>query len=94
MTSRAAGKEMKSDSVGAYKRVLADVLDRRPSGTRQRLAAALGKNRSFVTQITNPAYPVPVPVQHLSVIFDKLGLSTRLELALYALNHRMFEDDA
>jgi hypothetical protein len=70
MTSRAAGKEMKSDAVGAYKRVLADVLDRRPSGTRQRLAAALGKNRSFVTQITNPAYPVPVPVQHLSVIFD------------------------
>ena len=43
-----------SAAVAAYKRILADVLDRRPSGTRQRLAAALGKNRSFVSQITNP----------------------------------------
>ena len=41
------------------------MLDNRPSGTRLKLAAALGKNRSFVTQITNPAYPVPIPAQHL-----------------------------
>ena len=70
MTSRAADKATKTDAVGAYKHILADVLDRRPSGTRQRLAAALNKNRSFVSQITNPAYPVPVPAQHLSVIFE------------------------
>ena len=35
-----------------------------PSGTRQRLAAALGKNRSFVTQITSPAYATPIPARH------------------------------
>jgi hypothetical protein len=60
----------KADAVGAYKRLLAEVLDRRPSGTRQRLAGALGRNRSFITQITNPAYPVPVPAQHVPVILE------------------------
>ena len=70
MTAGSTRPVSKADAVGVYKRLLADVLDRRPSGTRQRLAAALGKNRSFITQITNPAYPVPVPAQHLSVIFE------------------------
>ena len=37
---------------------------------RLRLAHAMGKNRSFVSQISNPAYPVPIPVQHLNTIFD------------------------
>ncbi len=53
-----------------YKRILAGVLDRRPSGTRQRLAAALGKNRSFISQISNPSYATPVPASHLDVIFE------------------------
>jgi hypothetical protein len=46
------------------------VLDNRPSGTRQRLAAALGKNRSFVSQIGNPAYATPIPAQHLDLMFE------------------------
>jgi hypothetical protein len=58
------------DWVEAYKTLLRDVLDNRPSGTRQRLAAALGKNRSFISQIANPAYPVPIPAQHLATIFE------------------------
>lgn len=57
-------------SVADYKRVLAKVLDNRPSGTRQRLAAALGKNRSFVSQIANPSYSTPIPAQHLDLIFE------------------------
>ena len=56
--------------VEAYKTILRNVLDRRPSGTRQRLATALGKNRSFVTQISNPAYSVPIPAPHLEIIFE------------------------
>ena len=28
---------------------------------------------------------------HLSNIFDKLGVSTRLELALYAVHHRLLD---
>jgi hypothetical protein len=57
-------------AVAEYKRVFKEVLDSRPSGMRIRLAHAMGKNRSFVSQISNPAYPVPVPVQHLSTIFE------------------------
>ena len=57
-------------AVAEYKRVFKEVLDNRPSGMRLRLAHAMGKNRSFVSQISNPAYPVPIPVQHLNTIFD------------------------
>ncbi|MEZ5829826.1 MAG: hypothetical protein R3D05_01440 [Dongiaceae bacterium] len=56
--------------VAEYKRILLHVLDLRPSGMRQRLADALGANRSFVSQITNPAYPVPIPPRHVEIIFD------------------------
>src|SRR4051794_18779033 len=72
------GKESKdqvSQAVASYKALLRRVLDNRPSGTRLKLAAALGKNRSFVTQITNPGYPVPIPAQHIDVIFDICHLS-------------------
>ena len=46
------------------------MIDQRPSGTRQRLADALGKHRSFVTQITSPAYSTPIPSKHLPLIFS------------------------
>ncbi len=57
-------------AVARYKTILQHVIDNRPSGTRQRLAAALGKNRSFVSQIANPAYPTPIPARHVEMIFD------------------------
>ena len=60
----------RTEVVGAYKAVLKRVLDARPSGTRHRLAIALGKNRSFISQIANPVYAVPIPVQHLETIFE------------------------
>ena len=63
-------RDAKSAHVEAYKTILRDILDRRPSGARQRLADALGKNRSFVTHISNPAYPAPIPAPHLEVIFE------------------------
>jgi hypothetical protein len=59
-----------TDQVAEYKTILKRVLDNRPSGTRQRLAKALGKNRSFISQIANPAYPVPIPVLHLETMFE------------------------
>jgi len=59
-----------SGAVAEYKRVFKEILDNRPSGMRLRLAHAMGKNRSFVSQISNPSYPVPIPVQHLNTIFD------------------------
>jgi hypothetical protein len=57
-------------AVAEYKRIFREVLDQRPSGMQLRLAHAMGKNRSFVSQISNPVYPVPIPVQHLNTIFD------------------------
>ena len=41
-------------AVRQYKDVLRRVLESRPSGTRQRLAMALGTDRSFISQISNP----------------------------------------
>jgi hypothetical protein len=71
MARAPASEEMISgELVGAYKKLLGAVIDRRPSGTRQRLAAALTKNRSFVSQITNPAYPTPIPANHIEIIFE------------------------
>src|SRR5687767_4935571 len=56
--------------VAEYKTILQRVLESRPSGTRQRIAAALAKNRSFVTQITSPAYGTPIPARHLDLILE------------------------
>jgi len=58
------------EPVAAYKSVLQAIIDNRPSGTRLRIASAIGKNRSFVSQITNPIYPTPIPAQHLETIFS------------------------
>jgi hypothetical protein len=56
--------------VAAYKAVLREVLERRPSGMRRRLAEALGRNPSFVSQIANPAYPTPIPIAHIETILE------------------------
>ena len=63
------------NNVAEYKNILRRVLDNRPSGTRLKLAAALGKNRSFITQITNPAYLVPIPAKHVAIIFEVCHLA-------------------
>lgn len=66
----AQGKPTAEDPVAVYKTLLRDTIDRRPSGTRQKIALALGKHKSFVSQITNPAYAMPVPAKHLATIFE------------------------
>jgi hypothetical protein len=70
MSGRRAKHASDSTAVADYKRVLQQVLDNRPAGTRLRLAAALGKNRSFISQIANPAYSVPIPARHIERIFE------------------------
>jgi hypothetical protein len=90
MTLPETSPDAELDQVAVYKALLRDVLDRRPSGTRQRLAAALGTNRSFISQISNPAYDVPIPAQHIGAIFDICHLSAaeRAEfLAAYSRAH-------
>jgi hypothetical protein len=62
--------DVQGETVADYKRLLQTVCDNRPSGTRGRLAVALGTNRSFVSQLVNPAYAMPIPAQHLETIFE------------------------
>lgn len=61
--------ESDADRVSEYKALFKEILDRRPSGTRRRLATALGKNPSFISQISNPIYPVPIPPSHIDTLF-------------------------
>jgi hypothetical protein len=85
-----SGNESAAMPVAAYKRILQQVLDRRPSGMRQRLAEALGKNRSFISQISNPGYATPIPVQHVERIFEICHFSKeekKLFLAAYRRAH-------
>ena len=80
----------RGDAVAAYKRLLQTYIDRRPSGLRLKIAEALGKHKSFVTQITNPAYKVPVPARHLETIFKICHFSAEERetfLAAYGAAH-------
>ena len=87
---RPAGRRL-AGSRGRPLQVAPAARDRtRPSGTRQRLAGALGKNRSFVSQITNPAYATPIPARHIEIIFEICHFSPRRAarlLAAYAAAH-------
>ena len=85
-----APERPRTDAVAAYKAVLKRIIDTRPSGTRHRLAIALGKNRSFISQIANPVYAIPIPVQHLETIFEICHFTAadrRDFLAAYAEAH-------
>jgi hypothetical protein len=73
------------ETVADYKRLLQIVCDNRPSGTRGRLAVALGTNRSFVSQLVNPAYAMPIPAQHLETIFEVCHFSPADRVAFLAI---------
>ena len=60
----------REEMIRRYKVILKDVVDRRPSGIRQKIAAGIARNKSFVSQITNPNYKTPVPERHLEYIFE------------------------
>jgi len=93
MPARIAAQKMKvtdAASIAAYKTILRDCIDRRPAGLRARIATALGKHKSFVSQLTNPIYPMPVPARHVETIFDICHFSPeerRSFLKAYARAH-------
>src|ERR1700759_2274285 len=70
------------------KPILSPILDRRRAGMRQRLAEALGKNRSFITQIANPAYQTPIPAQHVHPIIQVCHFSAQERDRFLAAYHR------
>jgi hypothetical protein len=78
------------EPIAAYKTILRDCIDRRPAGMRTRIANALGKHKSFVSQLTNPVYPMPIPARHLETIFEICHFSPeerRAFLKAYARAH-------
>jgi hypothetical protein len=88
--AREPAAKASEDDIRAYKQVLSRVLETRPSGARQRLADALGKHRSFVTQITSPAYATPIPPRHVATIFAVCHFSPperQAFMAAYAKAH-------
>jgi hypothetical protein len=73
MPTRSPARKIKAPDAGpiaAYKAILRDAIDRRPAGMRARIADALGKHKSFVSQLSNPIYPMPVPARHIETIFE------------------------
>jgi len=86
--SAQATPESAQDLIAAYKAIFRDVLDKRPSGMRQRLAEALGKNRSFITQIANPAYQTPIPAQHVHAIMQTCHFSAQEKDRFLEAYHR------
>jgi hypothetical protein len=63
------------DLIWAYKDLIRGYLAIRPSGLRKKISDAIGTNRSFVSQITNPNYRVPIPSQYIHTIMDLCHLS-------------------
>lgn len=65
--------------VRRYKILLQTFLQRRGPGVRQAIADAIGTNRSFVSQMTSPAYDVPVPARHVRTITEIVKLTAEEE---------------
>jgi DNA-binding NarL/FixJ family response regulator len=88
------GPEAVSDLVGAIKHLTESPADRRFGLTPRELeivtAVVAGQsNREIATQLAIREQTVK---HHLTSIFDKVGVSTRLELALFALKHKLAGD--
>jgi hypothetical protein len=88
------GREQTEELIRAYKAILSRIIDKRPSGTRQRLADALGKHRSFITQMMGAAYATPVPERHLPAIFSVCHFSEDERREFLAAYHDAHPDKA
>ena len=69
------GTSRQADLVAAYKELLRGYLEKRPSGLRKRISDVIGTNRSFVSQITNPKYSVPIPSHYVQRLISICHLS-------------------
>ncbi len=62
-----------------YKILLQTFLKRRGTGARQAIAEQLGHTRSFVTQITSPAYDLAIPANQVRAILKLAELTAEEE---------------
>jgi hypothetical protein len=67
--------EPKQELIRAYKSLLKEAVEARPSGIRLRIASQIGKNKSFVSQITSPNYKTPLPEKYVEPILDAIHLT-------------------
>lgn len=65
----------KLEQIRAYKLVLREALESRPSGIRLRIAHTIGKNKSFISQITNPRYKTPLPEKYVEPLLEVVHLT-------------------
>jgi hypothetical protein len=84
----ADANETANDPLQAYKILLRELIDRRPSGTRQRIAEAIGTHKSFISQVINPNYRVPLPAQHIPKLFQVCHFSKEEQQAFLDLYSR------
>lgn len=76
--------------VRRYKLLLQTFLKRRGPGARQTIAESLGHTRSFVTQITSPAYDLAIPSGQVRAIVTLAELTAdeeRIFLEAYVEAH-------
>jgi hypothetical protein len=94
---KAAKPRDKLELIRAYKRILHEALNARPVGVRLRIAGAIGTNKSFVSQITNPRYKTPLPGKYVDPLLDAVQ-PTRTErerfLELYRAAHPVADQPA
>lgn len=60
----------KEAAIKSYKERLRAVIERCPSGTKLRIAEKTGTSKSFVSQISNPNYVIPIPHKYLESIIE------------------------
>jgi len=57
--------------ITAYKTCLREIINLRPSGLRIRIAQVLGTHKSFISQITSPTDPTPLPRKHIDPMLNE-----------------------
>lgn len=67
--------ETKQELIRSYKTLLKGAVEACPSGIRLQIAHQIGKNKSFVSQITNPNYKTPLPEKYIEAIFETVHLT-------------------
>jgi hypothetical protein len=77
----------RQELIAHYKSTLRQLIDRRPSGIRQKIAEVTGTHKSFISQITNPSDPTPLPARHIDAIFEVCHLSPEERAAFLERYH-------
>ena len=87
MTTMADGRGGRQARIAAYKATLRRFIDQRPSGIRRRIAEVTGTHKSFISQLTNPSDPTPLPARHIETIFAVCHLSPEEQRAFLEQYH-------